>query len=57
MLGKQDIMCESGSWNRALTLENQEKKHTHKYILSGPQFCEFVVVFVLNYWPTMKISH
>lgn len=57
MLGKQDIMCESGSWNRALTPENQEKKHTHKYILSGPQFCEFVVVFVLNYWPTIKISH
>lgn len=57
MSGKQDKKCELSSWNRALNLENQGKKLTHQYILSGPQFCEFVFVIVLNYWPTIKISH
>lgn len=46
---------------RVLTLQDQEKKQTHGYILCGPQFCGFdlvaVIAVAVHYWPTMKVSH
>lgn len=58
-LGKQDVMCESGSWNNqsSNTRGPRAKANPQIYFFWPTDYCEFVVVLTVHYWPTMKVSH
>lgn len=58
-LGKQDVMCELGSWNnQSFKIRGlRVKVNLQIYFFWFIEYCEFVIVFIVYYWLIMKVFY